>query len=919
MRSPLPLLLTCALALGARADEPPRPNIVFVFADDLGYGEVGVYGEADILTPRIDTLAEGGLRFTQAYATAPLCAPSRCGQLTGFHTGHCSTNRNYGPNIPLRVEDVTVAELLQGAGYHTAIWGKWGLGGQFPGEWGSGPVNLHAVPELKGFDHSLVYRNHAAAHSYYPEVLWLDGEEMAIPENEGGAEVVYSHDLFMADALAWIEEKAVDPDPFYAQLSITLPHREYEIPDVGDYAAEPWPEVEQNYAAMVTLIDTSVGQVVDLLEAFGITEQTLVIVASDNGPAQAGTDGQVHQYDYFGGAGPLRGSKADLYEGGLRVPMVVSWPGTVGEGEVSDQVVAMHDFLPTAAALAGAAWPAGIDGISLAPLLTGEGEQAEHEYLVFTQHGSQNGPDAPPADVALRMGDWKLVVLENGVEQLYDLAVDVGETTDLSADHPDVVAEMLDILATEDTGPPIAALPRLVLGGDVTAEGELPADDPAVTALYLRFDHDGGASGDVAGEVVDASDDVANPGAGVNGATWTADTPGTVPLTGEDNDLALHLEGAYDQALEVPHHPLLSFGDVPFTLEAWVRLDTLASGDGADDRGFLFLKKESTSEDAYIGYAFMAQAGAVVRLEDIQGNTTGPTGRELALFFGHGSHLEEDKWAIVSHLAIEDHDWHHVAVTFDPEAGLTTFHLDEQVDPIPFEDDCHIDPCHSENQGPLLIGGHHDVNGTVGTTLDGSIDEVRVSRGVVPEHLLLDGAGPVAEQPAVTYTADLGEVELGSEPVERCVEVLNGATQYAHLLVGEVQTHGADDPRLSVTGGAFGPIADGGSSGCITLTLDPSAVGSLVDQQVTIEASAYTYGFEAVGSPAVLRVTGDVVEAAADDDDDDSVEPPADDDTGVEEGCGCGPTRRPGATAAALLALLAGLALWRPVAGRRAP
>ena len=912
-RWPLVLLVAVAIAVpgAVRADDPPRPNIIFVFVDDLGYGEVGAYGEPDILTPRIDQLADEGIRFSDGYAMAPLCAPSRCGLMTGFHMGHCNAHRNYGPNIPLRIEDVTVAEVLQGAGYTTALLGKWGLGGLFAPDMGAGPVNLHSLPGTKGFDQSLVYLGHAEAHHYYAEFLWRDGVEEAIPENAGGAEGLYSHDLFTDEALAFITDHAADPDPFYLQLSYTIPHREYEVPEQAPYESEPWPDIERTYAAMVTRMDADLGEIVDLVDSLGIGEQTLVLFASDNGPAQGETAGQQHTYDFFGGAGPLRGSKADLYEGGVRVPFVARWTGSIDPEQVSDLLVGTYDFLPTAAELAGAGIPEGLDGISLAPTFTGDGVQEEHEFVFFSQHGSQRGPDEPAADSALRWGDWKLVVLEDGREELFDLATDLGETTDVSAEYPDVVADMLDRIAAEDTGPPQAAWPVAELVGDVVVDGTPPtAGPPSLTALYLRFDDDGALEDEEVVVAVDDSDDVDNPAQGVNGPLYSAATFGSeVPGTGVSNDLCVHLAADDHAYLEVPHHPILGFGHSPFTIEAWVRLDTLAQGLSSDDRKYLVLKKTEGEGDGFTSYGFLVQAGATGLAPNRFGKTEDVTGRELALAFGNPEATTDVMFFLISHLEITDDQWHYVAVAFDPEADQARFHLDDQVDVVEYEDPRPTAPAHFLNQAPLTLGAHRTAQGG-GSTLDGYLDELRISRGVVPEEQLLNGTEPVLEVQPSSYVLDFGVVEQGAPQQDACIQVANTSDSYAHMITGEVDTTGVTDSRIQVQGGSFGPLPAGGAARCIEVTFDPSVVGEFSGEILEIHAHAYTYEFPAAGSPFTVELRGEVSPAGDDDDttgDDDT--PADDDDTPADDdddgsGCGCSGQPSGGGLAPALLLFL---------------
>lgn len=422
--------LAPGLARGAGARRERPPNIVFVLADDLGYGELGCYGQDKILTPCIDRMAAEGTRFTSAYAGSTVCAPSRCALMTGKHLGHCTVRGNksrQGERVPLQPEDVTVAEVLRGAGYATAAVGKWGLGE--PGTTG--------IPNRQGFDFWFGYLNQANAHSYYPPFLWQNEEKVDLPGNLNGRREQYSHDLMTNEALAFIEGNR--DRPFFLYLAYTLPHAKLEPPDDVPYTDRDWPQPLRNFASMVTRLDTAVGKVLSKLENLGIDENTIVFFTSDNGPHREGGNDP----DFFRSSGPLRGIKRDLYEGGIRVPMIARWPGRVSAGTVSDQPWAFWDVLPTAAELSGTGAPEGIDGISMAPaILRGERIERPYFYWEFFEGGLSQ---------AARMGDWKAVRKQQGAIELYDLSKDLGETNDVAPEHPDVVAKIAAILRTART------------------------------------------------------------------------------------------------------------------------------------------------------------------------------------------------------------------------------------------------------------------------------------------------------------------------------------------------------------------------------------------------------------------------------------------------------------------------------------
>jgi arylsulfatase A-like enzyme len=444
------IVAASAFAQDPSASNPPRPrrpNIIFILADDLGYGDLGCYGQTQIKTPNIDKLAAQGMRFTDFYAGSTVCAPSRCALMTGKHTGH-STIRGNG-EVPLQPDDVTVAKILKDAGYTTAAAGKWGLG-----ERGS-----TGIPSKQGFDEWFGYLNQVDAHNYYP--LFLNrsdsnGEhQMRLSENDGNQKGKYSDDYFTEFGLnimrLYQPQAYTHYQPFFLYLAYTIPHANnelakvtgngMEVPSDAPYSGESWPQVEKNKAAMITRLDGYVGQILDKLKELKQEGNTIVIFSSDNG---AHKEGGVDP-NFFKSSGPLRGIKRDLYEGGIRVPLIVSWPGHIQPGTTSDLPSAFWDFLPTAAEIAGAKAPEKIDGISILPTLMGEQQTNRHEFLYWEFHeGGFNQ--------AVRMGDWKgLRFGVDGPLEVYNLKDDIGEKTNVAAQHPDVVEKIETYLKTART------------------------------------------------------------------------------------------------------------------------------------------------------------------------------------------------------------------------------------------------------------------------------------------------------------------------------------------------------------------------------------------------------------------------------------------------------------------------------------
>ncbi|MFH0841887.1 MAG: arylsulfatase [Bacteroidota bacterium] len=435
--------------------ENPPPNIIYILADDLGYGDLSCYGQKRFSTPNIDRLAREGMLFRQHYTGCTVSAPSRSCLMTGLHTGHTPIRGNKGwepeGQWPLPAAAFTVAEMLKANCYTTGVFGKWGLG----------YIDTEGDPNAQGFDLFYGYNCQSLAHNYYPDHLWLNHEKILLPANDSGKTGAYSGALIHKAALDFMD--ANRKKPFFMFYPTTIPHAELVAKEKymkkfrgrlepekvfsgvdggpsyrkGPYGSQP--ESHAAFAAMVMQLDIYVGEILDKLAELGLDKNTVVLFASDNGPhLEGGADP-----DYFDSNGPLKGYKRDLYEGGIRTALLVRWPGKVEPGSVSDHVSAFWDILPTFADISGSEKPEITDGISFLPDLLGK-KQKEHEYLYWEFH-EQGGK------TAARMGHWKAVkrdinIVPQGASELYDLSVDEGETNDISASHPDIVKRMEEIM-----------------------------------------------------------------------------------------------------------------------------------------------------------------------------------------------------------------------------------------------------------------------------------------------------------------------------------------------------------------------------------------------------------------------------------------------------------------------------------------
>ena len=413
-----------AAAAGALAQPAGRPNILLILADDLGYGNLGCYGSREIQTPVLDRMAGEGTRFTQAYAGSTVCAPSRCCLMTGMHTGHAKIRGNGNRELALGPGDPTITELLKGAGYRTGLFGKWSLGG----------LGTSGYPTKKGFDEWFGFFSQGHAHNYYPEMLLDNDHEVMLRGNSGTQRKDYAHDVILERCLRFLDKRG--SQPFFCKLALTIPHANnemgrdagngMEVPDTAPYTMRDWPAPDKAFAAMITRMDKGIGQAMELLRASGRLDNTLILFSSDNGPHKEGG----HNPEFFDDNGPFRGIKRDLYEGGIRVPAIVRWPGKVPAGVVSEQVWAHWDVPPTLASAAGVTGPAGIDGIDMLPAWTGRGSQQPHGplYWEFHERGFQQ---------AVRFDGWKAIRTRMGQHvELYDLSSDAGERKNVAASNP---------------------------------------------------------------------------------------------------------------------------------------------------------------------------------------------------------------------------------------------------------------------------------------------------------------------------------------------------------------------------------------------------------------------------------------------------------------------------------------------------
>lgn len=462
MKQRLTMILACMATFCHAAS---KPNVIYIIADDLGYGDLSAYGQTRFTTPHIDAISKNGITFKQHYSAAPVCAPARAALMTGYHVGHGSVRGNYEVQPEgqkaMPAETFTLAHLFKKAGYVTGALGKWGLGA--PGS--------TSEPLKMGFDRFYGFNCQRQAHHYYPYFLWNDNQREMLWGNFGMETKEYAPDLIQEQALKFVE--ANKDKPFFLFYPMIQPHAEMFAPEKAmakyrgkflpessfkgidggaefrkkEYGSQP--EAHAAFAAMVETMDEDVGELMAKLTKLGIADNTLVIFTSDNGPHQEGG----HDPDYFKSSGGLRGYKRDLYEGGIRVPMIATWPGKIPAGSVSDHISAFQDVLPTMAELTGQPTPEAIDGISFLPTLLKNGQQRQHNYLYWEFHEKKGR-------VAIRKGNWKGVRYDVSVDsksplELYDLSTDPRESRNIAETNEDIVRELDLLISGARTASPV--------------------------------------------------------------------------------------------------------------------------------------------------------------------------------------------------------------------------------------------------------------------------------------------------------------------------------------------------------------------------------------------------------------------------------------------------------------------------------
>ena len=450
------IILISANSTKAGKEVSRKPNLIFILADDLGYGDLGCFGQKKIKTPNLDGMAKKGMKLTQFYAGSTVCAPSRCVLMTGLHTGHAYIRGNGRHN--LRPSDFTVAELFKKAGYKTGCFGKWGLGNE----------GTDGIPTKQGFDSFYGYLHQGHAHNYYPTFLIKNESRIKlrnIPEQEsktgaGWASVRrdYSHDLITENALHWIDMN--HNEQFFLYIPFTIPHANnegkrgtkdgQEVPDYGIYRDKNWTNQNKGQAAMITRMDSDIGRILSKLNKYKISNNTLIIFSSDNGHHREGGNDP----EFFNANGPLRGMKRDLYEGGIRVPTIAYWPNRIKAGSTSDQPFYFGDLMATAAELAGTSSPSALDSISFLPTLINNSKQQKKREFIYWEFLEKKGAQAL---VLGESGRWKALRKNSAIApiEIYDLKNDIGEINNIANIHPEIVSKAEELFKTEHVSNPL--------------------------------------------------------------------------------------------------------------------------------------------------------------------------------------------------------------------------------------------------------------------------------------------------------------------------------------------------------------------------------------------------------------------------------------------------------------------------------
>lgn len=802
----------CLLFCSAAHAQREVPSIVLIVADDLGWGELGAYGQQIITTPNLDGMAARGIRFTDAYASAPVCAPSRCSILTGLYAAHCSATENARPNVPLSLETPNVALWLDARGYDTSLVGKWGLGGEL--DEGT-RFAAFSLPNRMGFDYFAGLIDQQLAEIAYPYEWWRDEERI---ENDVDGARRWMSAVLIEEALAYLDQRSPDA-PFFLLFTPTLPHREYRVPAIDPgYRDRGWPEVEASYATMVSELDRQVGAILEHLEAGHLSEQTLVIFTSDNGPSS--NDG--HDAAFFASPLALRGEKRDLYEGGIRVPLIVSGPRIAAREDRTP--VALYDLMPTFAELAGAR-ASGVDGVSLVPLLAGE--TLTRDALIFSGgEAARENEGEDDTRFATRAGALSLIERRSGTAELYDLSSDPTQASDLAASRPDDVAR-LRALRERLSGP----LPA-------PAGPELSIDDEAMFAEItpvLAFSFD---------ERDPLASRLARPIARLSPVGGAALHEGHLRLPrGHDGAARAHAVLAA--------HPSYGFGRASFTFGAQVQLEATLEG-SAVERATVACARPAGREERYTDWALLARVGAVDHDDGDAGDSIDP--RRIAMLFGdpsvsgRGRRVAEHAptLPVVSRLMITDAERHTLQVVYDAERAELRFTLDDETDVVPVPRRVHY-----PSDGPLVLGACLDVGGRAEGAMVGTLDDVALARGT---GTLLGEDGAV-RLPDATSSDVVVHVDGSSEAHRVVVRNPVREGEAGRVLRLELDTRALTDRRLSVD--PVEPHLLPGEERSIVVRVRASP-GAFSDQSLEIVATDALLGTLASGTPVHIRIEGEL-------------------------------------------------------------
>lgn len=837
-----PVFLFLAVASIARSQ--PRPNIILVVADDLGPAELGAYGQRTLSTPRLDALAERSVRFVQAYSTSPVCAPSRCAILTGRHAGRCAVTENDEPNQPLASRDPTVAELLASVGYRAGVVGKWALGGETRE---GTPWNVQSAPWRVGFVDVFAVLDQALAQNHYPPWLWVASREepptrRILTENERGARGLYAPDIFASRAVELVERA---PEPFFLYVPFTLPHREFVAPPGEELRADFSPP-DAAYAAMVARLDAHVGALLDAIERRGIAERTWLVFTSDNGPNAV--DG--HGIEIFDSTGGLRGRKRDLYEGGIRVPLLVRGPGL--SPRVLDEPVALYDLLPTLTQLARAPTPPEVDGRSLVELFEGNRSARPNGEPLYFACRERRGGAEPPTSEAVRLGRWKWIRLRDR-EELYDLEADPAERADLSAREPALVERLRGL--AQKASRPRAPWRAPVL--EVRVEGRRPLPPERQRARAARESSRVASNED---PVLEASrppsatpvlvldpDDVED-----GDRTWPQrllDPPVVATLVNVEVIRGGHGTIRFDARrashVVVPSHPALAVFGGSFTLRARVSLGSLAAGPFASERQWLLFAKPAGASDEFIVFGLLVQGGDIACADA----PSTCSGREVVVVFGDPRLSPARPIVVTSGKRIEDSLPHEIVVRVDRARAEVAVALDGEEETIPFVFGEGI-----TSEVPLFVGARHDAEGRIGEAFSGVLHRLALAEGLATAAEMRS----IAQRGAPRHIAlDLGAIPEGATH-RLVIELASAPIEGAHWMETDVVL---DEGVRATLEGPAQAILFAGEQREVFAILDTSRVGRY-RADLTIRARRGRTGAHVEGAPVRVHVRAEIVSRA---------------------------------------------------------